>query len=170
MRPRLLPCVTSTSGRPVHGSHQEARRQADDAVGSEPNPGNVRRKTETEPSRTCRAPRPTEVWSGLEPEFVRGVAADRLKALGHPDRLRIVEALTRTPMNVSELAHVVGMRNQATSRHLRLLADADVVRCSRRGNHVLYALADRDVARLIAVAYRGASAQAQRRLSITRPS
>ena len=29
-------------------------------------------------------------WSGLAPEFVRSAAADRLKALGHHDRLRIV--------------------------------------------------------------------------------
>jgi DNA-binding transcriptional ArsR family regulator len=114
---------------------------------------------------------PTEdVWSGLEPEFVRDIAAVRLKALGHPERLRIVEALSRASMNVSQLGSLVGISRSAASRHLRLLADADVVRCSRQGNFVVYALADRDAARLAAVAYRGAGAQARRRLAITRPS
>lgn len=99
-------------------------------------------------------------------DFVRGAAADRLKALGHPERLRIVEALAGSSMNVTELAACVGLPHPTVSRHLRVLADAEVVRCSRRGNFVLYVLADRDVARLALVAYRGAGAQARRRLRI----
>lgn len=95
--------------------------------------------------------------------------ADRLKALGHPDRLRIVEALSRTSMNVGGIAAAVRMPNAAVSRHLRVLADAEIVRCSRRGNYVLYVLADRDVIRLALVAYRGAGQQARRRLMIGRP-
>jgi len=39
----------------------------------------------------------------LAPEFVRSAAADRLKALGHHDRLRIVEVLAGGPKNVSVL-------------------------------------------------------------------
>lgn len=105
----------------------------------------------------------------MEPAFVRDVAADRLKALGHPDRLRIVEALSRTSMNVGGIAAAVQMPNATVSRHLRVLADAEIVRCSRRGNHVLYVLADRDVIRLALVAYRGAGQQARRRLMLGRP-
>lgn len=108
-------------------------------------------------------------WCGLEPGFVRSVAADRLKALGHPDRLRIVEALSRASMNVTETAAAVEIPNAAVSRHLRVLADAQIVRCSRSGNYVLYVLADRDVVRLALVAYRGAGQQARRRLMIGRP-
>lgn len=103
-------------------------------------------------------------WSGLAPEFVRSAAADRLKALGHHDRLRIVEALARAPMNVSEIAAMVRLANATVSRHLRVLHDAHVVRCSRRGNFVLYVLADREVAQLAVVAYRGAGKQARREL------
>lgn len=115
-----------------------------------------------------RQPSSRNPWLGMAPDFVRAVAADRLKALGHPDRLRIVEALAAGPMNVSEIAASVRMPNATVSRHLRVLADAEVVRCSRRGSFVLYVLADRDVARLALVAYRGAGSQAQRRLTITR--
>lgn len=108
-------------------------------------------------------------WSGLAPEFVRSVAADRLKALGHHDRLRIVEALASGGKNVSELAAALGMPNSTVSRHLRVLHDAQVVECSRRGNFVLYVLADREVARLAAVAYSGAGKQARRLLAFTAP-
>jgi ArsR family transcriptional regulator len=110
-----------------------------------------------------------DLRDGMAPDFVRTAAADRLKALGHPDRLRIVEALAGTAMNVSEVAATVKLPNSTVSRHLRVLADAEVVRCSRRGNFVLYVLADRDVARLALIAYRGAGVQARRRVTMTRP-
>lgn len=108
-------------------------------------------------------------WNGLAPEFVRSVAADRLKALGHHDRLRIVEALAGGGKNVGELAAALGMPSATVSRHLRVLHDAQVVLCSRRGNFVLYVLADRDVARLAAVAYSGAGKQARRLMAFTPP-
>lgn len=52
------------------------------------------------------------------------------------------------------------------SRQLRALRDARVVERSQRGNHVLYALADRDVPRLAAVAYRGAATQVRRVIAL----
>ena len=110
-----------------------------------------------------------DVWSGLAPGFVRSAAADRLRALGHHDRLRIVEVLSAGPKNVSEIAAAVRMPAGSVSRHLRVLHDAQVVECSRRGNFALYVLADRDVARLAAVAYRGAGTQARRLMAAFPP-
>jgi DNA-binding transcriptional ArsR family regulator len=115
----------------------------------------------SEPSRSVPA------WSGLAPEFVRSVAADRLKALGHHDRLRIVEALAGGGKNVGEIAAAVGLATATVSRHLRVLHDAHVVECSRRGNFVLYVLADREVARLAAVAYSSAGKHARRLMAFT---
>ena len=115
------------------------------------------------------APGRSVPWSGLAPEFVRSVAADRLKALGHHDRLRIVEALAGGGKNVSEIAAALGMATATVSRHLRVLHDAQVVECSRRGNFVLYVLADREVARLAAVAYSGAGKHARRLMALTQP-
>lgn len=110
-----------------------------------------------------------DAWGGLAPAFVRSAAADRLRALGHLDRLRIVEALAAGPKNVSEIATTLRMPAATVSRHLRVLHDAQVVECSRRGNFVLYVLADRDVARLAAIAYRGAGTQARRLMATARP-
>ena len=110
-----------------------------------------------------------DVFGGLAPGYVRSAAADRLRALGHHDRLRIVEALAAGPKNVSEIAATVRMPAGTVSRHLRVLHDAQVVECSRRGNFALYVLADRDVARLAAIAYRGAGTQARRLLAAAPP-
>ncbi len=66
-----------------------------------------------------------DAWGGLAPTFVRSAAADRLKALGHHDRLRIVEALAAGPKNVSEIAAAVGMPAGTVSRHLRVLHAED---------------------------------------------
>jgi hypothetical protein len=60
-------------------------------------------------------------WQGLSPTFVRAAAADRLKALGHPDRLRIVEALASGPRTVSQIAAIVGCSINMASRNLRVL-------------------------------------------------
>lgn len=103
---------------------------------------------------------------GLAVDFVRGEAAQRLRALGHPDRLRIVEVLSAGPARVGEIAARLRLSINATSRHLRVLDAARVVDCSQRGNHVLYVLADRDVQRLAAVAYRGAATQVRRVIAL----
>lgn len=112
---------------------------------------------------------PAEVLDGLAPEFIRSAAATRLRALGHHDRLRIVEALIDGPKNVGEIAAAVAMPHQTVSRHLRVLHQAQVVECSRRANFVLYILADREVARLAAVAYRGAGRQARKLMTLSPP-
>jgi DNA-binding transcriptional ArsR family regulator len=104
--------------------------------------------------------------NGLAPDFVRGAAAERLRALAHPDRLRIVEVLSSGPAFVGDVATRLRLPIGTVSRHLRVLDSARVVNRSQRGNHVLYVLADRDVQRLAAVAYRGAATQVRRVIAL----
>lgn len=106
------------------------------------------------------------VWDGLSPRYLRSAAAQRLRALGHPDRLRIVEVLANRPGHVGQLAARVGLPLGTVSRHLRALHAAGVVECSQHGNRVLYVLADREIPRLAAFAYRGAAAQARRLIAL----
>lgn len=101
-------------------------------------------------------------WDGLSAGYVRGAAADRLRALGHVDRLRIVEVLARGPAHVGDIASLLGLSLATVSRHVRALHRAGIVESSRDGNRVLYVLSDRDTPRLAAFAYRGAAAQARR--------
>ena len=63
------------------------------------------------------------------------------KALGHPRRLMIIDALQRGAKNVNELASIIGVSLATTSRHLSLLREAGLVsEGERRGNMIFYRL------------------------------
>ncbi len=77
---------------------------------------------------------------------IDGRAAERLaelfQALSDPSRVRIIAALLREEMNVSELAGSVGMSGSAVSHQLRLLRQIHLVRTTRRGREIYYTLDD----------------------------
>jgi len=56
-------------------------------------------------------------------------------------RLKIVRALRDNQLAASDLARILGRSRSATSQHLRVLREADVVQPSRKGNIVRYKLA-----------------------------
>lgn len=64
-----------------------------------------------------------------------------LEVLCDPTRLKIVRALRDNQLAASDLARVLGRSRSATSQHLRVLREADVVAPSRDGNVVRYRLA-----------------------------
>ena len=65
-------------------------------------------------------------------------AADIIKLLGHPERLKIVEALERGEASVSEIREAVRLPQAIVSQHLARLRGANVVAARRDGVHVLY--------------------------------
>src|SRR5437899_9629552 len=56
-------------------------------------------------------------------------------------RLKIVRALRDNQLAASDLARILGRSRSATSQHLRVLREADIVQPSRNGNVVRYRLA-----------------------------
>src|SRR5207245_7412765 len=56
-------------------------------------------------------------------------------------RLKIVLALRDNQLAASDLARILGRSRSATSQHLRVLREADIVQPSRNGNVVRYRLA-----------------------------
>jgi DNA-binding transcriptional ArsR family regulator len=56
-------------------------------------------------------------------------------------RLKIVRALRDNQLAASDLARILGRSRSATSQHLRVLREAEVVKPSRNGNVVRYKLA-----------------------------
>jgi ArsR family transcriptional regulator len=86
----------------------------------------------------------------LPPRVVRA-AAEMLRTLGHPARLRIVELLTGRTMTVGELTEAMKMPQHAVSGHLRELRAAGVVAGDRRGRHVWYRLRSADAAGVVQV-------------------
>ncbi len=64
----------------------------------------------------------------------------QLKALADPSRIRIVRALSREPLHVSELLEVLAMGQSRVSRHLRILSDAGVLIWRRDGSRIYYGI------------------------------
>lgn len=75
-----------------------------------------------------------------------------LESLCDPTRLKIVRALTETPLAASDLARVLGRSRAATSQHLRVLREAGAVVAQRSGNVVRYRLSDSTTADVLAKA------------------
>lgn len=81
------------------------------------------------------------------------LVSKRLRLLGQPTRIRLIEILSRQAMTVQELADAVGGGQQNISQHLALLHEAGVLSRCRKGTHVWYALNDRHVLRLLSEAH-----------------
>jgi ArsR family transcriptional regulator len=64
-----------------------------------------------------------------------------IKALAHPSRLLMVEALADGPRCVCELRDLVGADLSTVSKHLAVLKNAGIVVDERRGTQIYYHLA-----------------------------
>ena len=76
-------------------------------------------------------------------------AAAIFRALGDPQRLRLLIMLESRPCCVSELADAMGEPLPAISQRLRVLRSERVVRSRREGKHIYYSLADEHISRLV---------------------
>lgn len=67
--------------------------------------------------------------------------AEVAQAIGHPNRLELLEHLAQRERSVEELTALSGMTFANTSRHLQILRRARLVDTERRGKHIVYRLA-----------------------------
>jgi DNA-binding transcriptional ArsR family regulator len=65
-------------------------------------------------------------------------AAEIIKLLGHPERLKIVEVLERGEATVSDIRDALGLPQAIVSQHLARLRGCNVVAARRDGVHVRY--------------------------------
>lgn len=72
-----------------------------------------------------------------------------LKALAHPARLMLVEALARGERCVCELHEIAGGDFSTVSRHLGRLRQAGLLGAEKRGLQVFYRLRSRAALRLL---------------------
>jgi ArsR family transcriptional regulator len=72
-------------------------------------------------------------------------AAEILRLMGEPSRLRILIACLREPGPVGELAERLGISRSLVSHHLRLLRASRLLRSKRNGKQVVYSLLDERV-------------------------
>ena len=66
--------------------------------------------------------------------------AETFKLFSTESRVRIVQSLKRREMCVIELTSQLGITQEATSQHLRVLRNAGIVWCIKRSLHVYYSL------------------------------
>ncbi len=78
--------------------------------------------------------------------------AKLFRGFADPSRLAIVEVLRQGPATVGAIARATGQGITNVSNHLRCLRDCGLVRRERRGQHVLYRLADERCAQLLLLA------------------
>ncbi len=69
-------------------------------------------------------------------------AAECLKVLSHPHRLRIVEMLLAARYTVGELAEECGIPSNIASTHLRLMQRCGLLASERDGRNVYYKITE----------------------------
>jgi ArsR family transcriptional regulator, arsenate/arsenite/antimonite-responsive transcriptional repressor len=68
------------------------------------------------------------------------MTADLFKAVGHPDRLAMLECLAEKPWCVCELAERLGLNKSVASKHLTLLHDIGLIEMEKKGTQVIYTI------------------------------
>lgn len=69
-------------------------------------------------------------------------AAECLRTIAHPCRLRIIEILLHEERPVGELAEACGIPSHMASEHLRLLKDRGLLNSRREGRKIYYWVAE----------------------------
>ncbi len=76
-------------------------------------------------------------------------AAECLRAIAHPVRLRIIHLLTHGDYTVGELAEACDIPSAMTSEHLRLMQHSGLLASERQGRKVFYKVCEPFVSNLL---------------------
>lgn len=71
--------------------------------------------------------------------------------LSDPSRVKLLSALTISPLCVTDLATILNMNQTTVSHQLRLLRDLDVVACERQGKILKYKIANPKINEILLV-------------------
>lgn len=93
-----------------------------------------------------RTPKPPP----LTPLDALGRAAECLKTLAHPHRLRMVQMLLRGRYTVGELAEVCDIPSHMASEHLRLMQRCGFMTSEKDGRNVYYRITEPHLASILA--------------------
>ena len=88
--------------------------------------------------------------SSLTPLPALEQAAECLKALAHPHRLRILQMLLRGEYAVGELAEACEIPSHMASEHLRLMQRCGFLKATKEGRFVYYSVAEPHLASIMA--------------------
>lgn len=71
-----------------------------------------------------------------------GDAAECLRTLAHPHRLRMVQMMLQGDFSVGELAEACGLPSAMASEHLRLMQRCGFLTSEKQGRQVFYRVAE----------------------------
>ena len=71
--------------------------------------------------------------------------------LADPSRVKLLSALTISPLCVTDLSDILKMNQTTVSHQLRLLRDLDVVSCERQGKILKYKIANSKINEILLV-------------------
>ncbi len=91
------------------------------------------------------------IESGAQPS-IHGIKAEFFRVLGHPMRIRILEALRDGERYVGDLQATLGINSSGTSQHLGALRKQGILESRREGSSVYYRVKDPRVFQLLEVA------------------
>lgn len=83
---------------------------------------------------------------------LRHFKAELFKALSHPTRLRILDALRDGELTVGDLQERLSAEQSTVSQHLAALRSKDLVKSRREGTSVWYAVSDPEIWQLLDIA------------------
>jgi DNA-binding transcriptional ArsR family regulator len=89
-------------------------------------------------------PLPTKLPHPL-PDDLADLVARRLRVIGEPMRIRLLDQLRNGEATVTELTEALGASQQNVSKHLSVLAEAGIVGRRRDGNRIHYRIVDETV-------------------------
>jgi DNA-binding transcriptional ArsR family regulator len=84
-------------------------------------------------------------------ELIQTVKAEFFKAMAHPARIRMLELLCDGELSVGELTDALGLEGSHVSQQLGVLRRANLVASRKEGTTVIYSLADRRIAKVLAL-------------------
>ena len=79
------------------------------------------------------------------PDPLVDLIARRFRVLAEPMRIRLLDRLRERPATVGELCDALGASQQNVSKHLAVLHADGLLRREKRGNFVVYEIADPSV-------------------------
>lgn len=82
--------------------------------------------------------------SPVPPELAEMIAS-RLRVIGDPSRIRILDLLREGELSVAQITERLGTSQQNASKHLGVLLQAGIVSRRKQGTSALYAIADEGV-------------------------
>lgn len=76
------------------------------------------------------------------PEPLVELVAQRFRVLGEPMRIKLLDQIRDREATVGQLQQALGATQQNVSKHLGILHGAGMVKRTKRGNSVVYAIDD----------------------------